>query len=194
MQKKVLRSAIVAFFAAIICATGFFRVPVPGIQQGILIQNAMCVLTAVLLGGVAGVLPTALFVAVGVLGLPVFAGGQGGFQVLTHIHGGYRIGWVLAALVAGVISLRPSVAEKHVTKGMVVRLSLAVVVALLVVYVPELLYVVAFEKASLGVGGAVRLFFAAFFAPFVLVDLLKAAVAVVLALKIRPVVAQYLYE
>ncbi|MDE7140973.1 MAG: ECF transporter S component, partial [Treponemataceae bacterium] len=55
MQKKVLRSAIVAFFAAIICATGFFRVPVPGIQQGILIQNAKCVLTAVLLGGVAGV-------------------------------------------------------------------------------------------------------------------------------------------
>lgn len=194
MQKKVLRSAIVAFFAAIICATGFFRVPVPGIQQGILVQNAMCVLTAVLLGGMAGVLPTALFVAVGVLGLPVFAGGQGGFQVLTHIHGGYRIGWVLAALVAGVISLRPSVAEKRVAKGTVVRLSLAVLVALLLVYVPELLYVIAFENASLGIGGALRLFVVAFFAPFLLVDFLKAVVVVALALKIRPVVAQYLYD
>lgn len=194
MQTKVLRSSIVAFFAAIICATGFFRVPVPGIQQGILIQNAMCVLTAVLLGGIWGVLPTALFVAVGVLGLPVFAGGQGGFQVLTHIHGGYRIGWVLAALVAGMIARRPSVAEKHVAKGTVVRLSLAVLVGLLVVYVPELLYVIAYEHASLGVGGAVRLFVVAFFVPFLLVDFLKAVVVIILAVKIRPVVAQYLYD
>ena len=194
MQKKVLRSSIVAFFAAIICATSFFRVPVPGIQQGILVQNAMCVLTAVLLGGVWGVLPTALFVTVGVLGLPVFAGGQGGFQILTNIQGGYRIGWVLAALLAGVISARPSVAEKRVRKGTVVRLSLAVLVGMVAVYLPELLYVIAFEQAQRGVGGAVRLFVAAFFAPFLLVDFLKAVVVVPLALKIRPVVAQYLYD
>lgn len=194
MNKNALRSAIVAFFAAIICATSFFRVPVPGIQSGIVIQNAMCVLTAVLLGGIWGVLPTALFVVVGVLGLPVFAGGQGGFQVLTNINGGFRLGWVLAALVAGLIAGRPSVEEKHIVPLFVIRLSVAVLVGMIAVYFPEVFYVIAFKKAELGTGGAIKLFVTAFFAPFLLVDFIKAVVVVLLSLKIRPVVAQYLYD
>ncbi|WP_443737594.1 biotin transporter BioY [Treponema sp.] len=194
MNKSILRSAIVAFFAAIICASSFFRIPIPGIASGIVIQNALCVMTAVLLGGIWGVAPTALFFAVGVIGLPVFSGGQGGFQVLMNINGGFRIGWVIGALVAGMISGRPSVKEKHITVKSIIRLSLAVFVGMLVLYLPEVFYVIGFKSAELGVLGAVKLFAAAFFAPFLAVDFVKAVVVILISLKLRPVVAMYLYE
>lgn len=194
MNKSILRSAIVAFFAAIICASSFFRIPIPGIASGIVIQNALCVMTAVLLGGIWGVAPTALFFAVGVIGLPVFSGGQGGFQVLMNINGGFRIGWVIGALVAGMISGRPSVKEKHITVKSIIRLSLAVLVGMLVLYLPEVFYVIGFKSAELGVLGAVKLFVAAFFAPFLAVDFVKAVVVILISLKLRPVVAMYLYE
>lgn len=194
MNKSILRSAIVAFFAAIICASSFFRIPIPGIASGIVIQNALCVMTAVLLGGIWGAAPTALFFAVGVIGLPVFSGGQGGFQVLMNINGGFRIGWVIGALVAGMISGRPSVIEKHITVKSIIRLSLAVLVGMVVLYLPEVFYVIGFKSAELGVLGAVKLFVAAFFAPFLAVDFFKAVVVILISLKLRPVVAMYLYE
>ncbi len=194
MNKTVLRSAIIAFFAAIICSTSFFHVPIPGLQTGIVIQNAMCILTAVLLGGIWGAAPTALFFTVGVLGLPVFSGGHGGFQVLMNINGGFRIGWVFGALVAGLISGKASVTQKHLSVMYVVRLSIAVILGMLFLYVPEIFYVVAFKKAELGVSGSLKLFVTAFFAPFLLVDFIKSVFVVLLSLKIRPVVAQYLYD
>ena len=194
MNKKILRTTIIAFFAAIICATSFFRVPVPGIQSGIVIQNAMCVLTAVLLGGILGLCPTALFLVAGILGLPVFAGGQGGFQVLCNINGGFRLGWLLGALVAALIAGIPSVQEKKISKALVIKLSIAVLAGMLSLYIPEIFYVIAFKHAELGLGGSLKLFFTAFFFPFLLVDFIKAVFVVLIALKVRPILAQYLYE
>lgn len=194
MNKKILRSAIVAFFAAIICASSFFRIPIPGIVSGIVIQNALCVMTAVLLGGLWGAAPTTLFFAAGVLGLPVFSGGQGGFQVLMNINGGFRIGWVFGALAAGLISGCPSVTEKKLSLKKVLRLCLAVFAGMLILYLPEVFYVIGFKASELGVMGAVKLFVTAFFAPFLLVDFLKAVVVVLISFKLRPVVAMYFYD
>lgn len=194
MNKTALRSAIVAFFAAIICASSFFRIPIPGIVSGIVIQNALCVMTAVLLGGLWGAAPTALFFVVGVLGLPVFSGGQGGFQVLMNINGGFRIGWVVGALAAGLIAGRPLVTEKRISVKNVIRLAVAVFAGMLLLYFPEVFYVIGFKHTELGVGGAVKLFVTAFFAPFLLVDSIKAVVVILISLKLRPVVAMYLYE
>ncbi len=194
MNKKVLRSAVTAFFAAIICASSFFRIPVPGIVSGIVVQNALCILTAVLLGGIRGASPTALFFAAGVIGLPVFSGGQGGFQVLMNITGGFRIGWVLGALFSGIVSGIPSVYEKKLTVKYLVRLCTAVFGGLLFLYVPEIFYVIAFKGKELGVSGALKLFYTAFFAPFIFVDFIKGVFAVLIAVKLRPHSALYLYE
>ena len=111
-----------------------------------------------------------------------------------NINGGFRIGWVIGALVAGMISGRPSVTEKHITVKSIIRLTLAVLVGMLVLYLPEVFYVIGFKSAELGVLGAVKLFVAAFFAPFLAVDFVKAVVVILISLKLRPVVAMYLYE
>ncbi len=193
MNKNLLRSAVIAFFAAIICATSFFRVPVPGLESGIVIQNAVCIMTAVILGGIWGAAPTALFFLLGVIGFPVFAGGQGGFQVLMNINGGFRLGWVVGAFFAGLIAGRPSVEEKTSVVS-ILRLSIAVFAGLLLLYAPEVFYVVAFKKAELGIAGSLKLFFTAFFAPFLFVDFIKGVFVILITFRIRPVVAQYLYD
>ena len=214
MNKNVLRSSIIAFLAAIICVTGFIRIMVPGLQSGIVIQNAMCILTAVLLGGLWGAAPSALFFFAGVIGLPVFAGWKGGFSVLMDINGGYRIGWVMGALTAGLISGSASVAEKKTTVKYVIRLSIAVFAGMLALYLPEVFYVIGYKSSQafdattleklgmdvslagqqIGVAGALKIFFSMFFAPFLLVDSIKAVLVILLSIKIRPIVAQYLFD
>lgn len=194
MNKSVLRSAIIAFFAAIICATSFFRIPIPGLVSGIVIQNAVCILTAVILGGVWGAAPTALFFAAGVLGLPVFSGGQGGFQVLMNINGGFRIGWICGALFAGLVSAQSDISEKKLNLNYIVRICIAVIGGMLLLYFPEVFYVIGFKYKELGVDGALKLFFTAFFAPFLLVDFIKAVFVIIISLKVRPVIAFYLYD
>ena len=214
MNKRILRVVIISFFAAVICVTGFFRVPLPGLQTGVVIQNAMCVLTAVLIGGIYGGAPASLFTLVGILGLPIFAGWIGGFALLTNVNGGYRIGFAFGALVAGLLSGRACVEERKLTGTYVARISLAVLAGMLSLYIPEIFYVLAFYSGdvyseavvqklgmdasligqSLGFSGAMKVFFGMFFLPFIPLDLVKSVVVVLLSLKIRPVVAQYFYD
>jgi biotin transport system substrate-specific component len=61
---------------------------------------------AVLLAGGAlgfrrGVASTALYLLLGLVGLPVFAGGRHGLDVVLGASGGYIIGFVLAAAIVG---------------------------------------------------------------------------------------------
>lgn len=214
MNKKTLTVIVIAFFGAIICVSGFLKIMLPGLHSGIVLQNAMCVLTAVLLGGILGGAPTALFFAAGVLGLPIFAGWTGGFSVLTNVNGGFRIGWVLGALTAGLISGKASIEEKQITVKYAVRISIAVLAGMLALYVPEIFYVLGFYShktydaatiaklgmdaslagTEIGAAGAFKVFLGIFFLPFLLVDFFKAVAVILLTLKIRPVVAQYLYN
>lgn len=205
---------IIAFFAAIICVTGFFRIPIPGIQSGIVLQNALCVLTAVLIGGHLGGAPSVLFTLVGILGVPIFAGWIGGFSVLTNVNGGFRIGFALGAVVAGLIAGKASVENRNVTPLYAVRISIAVLAGMLFLYIPEIFYVIHFYSGEvyneaavtrlsldssligqpIGTIGALKVFFGMFFLPFVIGDSIKSVVIVLLSLKIRPIVAQYFYD
>lgn len=61
---------------------------------------------AVLLAGGAlgfrrGIASTVLYLALGLIGLPVFADGKHGFEIIRGVTGGYLIGFVVAAAVVG---------------------------------------------------------------------------------------------
>ena len=213
MNRGLLRVVIVAFFAAVICVTGFFRIPLPGLQSGVVLQNAMCVLTAVLIGGFAGGAPAALFTFVGIIGVPIFAGWVGGFALLANVNGGFRIGFVLGAVVASLVAGKASAEERNPGAARVARTAAAVLAGMLALYIPQIFYCMAFysgdvyseavvAKLSLdpslvgqgvGTAGSLRVFLWMFFLPFVPVDLVKSVVVVLLSLKLRPVVAQYFY-
>ncbi len=118
------RPVFSALFAAIIAVSGFFAIPgiLPGVP--IVLKNLFVVLSGTVLGGWYGGLSIVIFLAAGLIGLPVFVlpGGPGVF--LTSL-GGYLIGYFIASLAAGLISGKPRQSEKKITAGLCLRLALA---------------------------------------------------------------------
>lgn len=195
MNKTALRTTFIALLTALICIGGIIKIPL-GIVP-IVIQNAMCILTAVILGGIFGGMPTLIFFIAGLIGLPVFAGGTGGFAVLLGPVGGFYVGYVIAAFIAGFIAGKPSVTEKKLSKKVVIRVSLAMILGMIILYIPAIPYFahwaiangkIPAEKTALAytMGAAVL--------PYIPGDILKIIVSIPVALKVRPILAQYLYS
>ena len=194
-NKSVLKISFIALFAAIICVGCFIRIPLGVIP--IVLQNVLCILCAVLLGGVLGGAPAALFLLAGLIGLPVYSGGTGGLAVWLGPTGGFLPGYLLGAIAAGFIAGKPDVGENKLTAGVVVRVSVAVVAGLVILYIPG---VIRFSYWATAAGKvpvektALAYTMAACVIPYIPGDILKAVIAIPVALKLRPVLAQYLYE
>lgn len=185
----------VALFSAIICVGCFIRIPLGPIP--IVMQNILCILTAVLLGGFWGALPALLFLIVGLIGFPVYSGGTSGIAVWLGPTGGFLPGYLLGALVAALIAGKPDVSEKKITRKNVLRITLAVISGLIILYIPGVI-VFCFWAIRTGSVPADKTAFsyttAACVLPFIPGDIIKAVIAIPVALKLRPVAAQYLYE
>ena len=195
MKKSTLKTTFIALFAAIICIGCFIKIPLGVIP--VVLQNMLCILCAVLLGGIWAGAPTALFLIAGLIGLPVYSGGSGGIAVWLGPTGGFLPGYLLGAVTAGFIAGRPRIEEKKLTAKIVLRVSLAVLAGMIVLYIPG---VIRFSYWATAAGKVpqdkttLAYTLAACVIPYIPGDILKIAVAVPVALKLRPVVALYLYE
>ena len=195
MKKSILRTSFTALFAAIICVGCLIKIPLGVIP--VVLQNMLCILCAVLLGGIWGGIPTALFLLAGLIGLPVYSGGSGGIAVWLGPTGGFLPGYLLGAVAAGFIAGRPSVEEKKISLKNTIRISLAVIAGMILLYIPG---VIRFSYWATAAGKvpvektALMYTLTACVIPYIPGDVLKAVVAILVVLKLRPVVAQYLYE
>lgn len=96
------RAILVALFAAFVCVGCFIQIPLPG-GVPIVIQDMMAMLSGLILGPLYGTISVLIFLILGGLGLPVFTG-KGGFDKITNgPTGGFLIGYLFAALVAGLV-------------------------------------------------------------------------------------------
>ena len=194
MQKSILRTTFIALFAAIISIGCFIKIPLGVIP--IVLQNMLCILCAVLLGGIWAGAPTALFLVAGLIGLPVYSGGSGGIAVWLGPTGGFLPGYLLGAIAAGFIAGLPSVEEKKLTTKTVLRVSLAILAGMIILYIPG---VIRFSYWATAAGKipqdktALAYTLTACVIPYIPGDIIKIAVAIPVALKLRPVLAQYLY-
>lgn len=193
-NKSIVFTAIVALFAAIVCFGCFLRIPIGVIP--IVLQNVLCVLTGVLIGSYFGGLPTALFLVAGLIGLPVYSGGTSGVAVWVGPTGGFLPGYLLGAIVAGFIAGRPSVAEKKLSWKTGLRVSLAVVAGMIVLYIPGVIHFSRWAAAAGKVPAdktALAYTMAACVIPYIPGDIIKTVIVIPVALKLRPVLAQYIY-
>ena len=78
----------IALFAALMAVCAWIVVPAP---IPFTMQTFAIFLAAAVLGGKGGVIATMVYIALGVLGLPVFSGGKAGIGVLFGATGGYII-------------------------------------------------------------------------------------------------------
>ena len=194
-NKNLLKVAFIALFAAIVCIGCFLRIPLGPIP--IVLQNALCILTGALLGSYLGGAPTALFLAAGLIGLPVYSGGTSGIAVWAGPTGGFLPGYLIGAVVTGFIAGKPSVMEKKISWKTVLRISIAIFAGMVVLYVPGIFHFAKWAQAAGKVPAEKSAFsytMAACVIPYIPGDLLKIAVSIPIALKVRPILAQYLFS
>jgi biotin transport system substrate-specific component len=115
---------LVALFAALSAIGAFIRVPFPGVP--FTLQVPVVLLAGVALGPRLGAASQAAYLAVGLLGLLVFATGGGPGYVLTPTFG-FLVGFVLAAAVVGLAAGDPA----HCSMP---RFALALVLGVLAIY------------------------------------------------------------
>tara|TARA_R110001592_G_scaffold257669_1_gene521289 strand:+ start:40 stop:579 length:540 start_codon:yes stop_codon:yes gene_type:complete len=92
---------LLALFSFSIFLGTVFEFPIPGttiMQTG---QTIAVLCAGALLGPLLGAACVALYILLGVMGLPVFSEGASGFAVLQGASGGYLIGFIFAAALLG---------------------------------------------------------------------------------------------
>lgn len=96
MKLKTKDLALCALFAALIAVCAWISIPatVPFTLQTFAIFAALG-----LLGGKRGTVAVAVYLLLGAVGVPVFAGFQGGIGALLGTTGGYLLGFLLTALI-----------------------------------------------------------------------------------------------
>jgi biotin transport system substrate-specific component len=99
---KTKELTLVAMFAAITVVLSWLPpIPLPFSPVPITFQVIGVLMAGALLGPKLGFLSQLVYVFLGAMGLPVFAGGNGGFGIIVGPTGGYIIGFILAAFIVG---------------------------------------------------------------------------------------------
>lgn len=88
---------LAALFAGLMTVCAWISLPVLDIAYTL--QTFGVLLTLGVLGGKWGCISILIYLLMGAVGLPVFAGFQGGIGVLLGVTGGYIWGFVIGALV-----------------------------------------------------------------------------------------------
>ena len=137
---------------------------------------AVC-LVAALFGLKIGILAVAVYLLLGIAGVPVFAGFEGGLGYLLGATGGYLVGFLLTALVVGIA------ADKR-GRGKKVLISAMVIGVLLCYALGTAWFVLVYTRTSGPVGVATALVWCVL--PYVIPDIVKIVMAALLTNRLHP--------
>jgi biotin transport system substrate-specific component len=164
---RLVRAALLAALGSALLTLSA-KIQVPFYPVPMTMQTLVVLLIGMAFGARLGIATVALYLAEGAVGLPVFAGTPEkgiGLAYMIGPTGGYLLGFVLAAAIAGWI-----VERRRDAAG----LALAVVAGSIAIYAPGVLWL----ASLVGLGRALELGLV----PFLWGDLLKAGLAFALAL------------
>lgn len=103
-RRPVADIALIAIFAALIAACSVIAIPIGAAP--ITLQTFAVLLAGAVLGASRGFLAVLLYLALGAVGLPVFAGGVAGLAPFAGPTVGYLVSFPLAAWLTGFIVQR----------------------------------------------------------------------------------------
>ena len=173
-NSKIKDIVFIGISAALIAVCSWISIPLPTVP--ITLQTMGVCLIAGLFGLKRGTLATAVYIALGALGVPVFSGFTGGVGIILGQTGGYIIGFVFTALIVGLAS------DKF--KGRLLPLILSMVIGILVCYAfGTAWFAVVYAKSNEPASLLTILGWCVF--PFLLPDAVKIAVAAVLANRLK---------
>ena len=186
-KKKLTGVVFTALFAALIAAGVFIQIPLPG-GVPITIQDMMAMLSGLMLGPIYGTLAVAVFLLLGIIGLPVFTG-KAGIQVLiAGPTGGFLWGYLIAAFAAGLfLSLLLPRKKVHSNLKQYLLVSAAAVLATVIVFAGG---IIGFMRVT---GSGLGKTLAAVLIPFIPGNVIKLIIMIPLTKKFRPIIANYIY-
>lgn len=171
---KTRDMALCALFAALLAICAWLVIPIGDVPFTLQTFGVFAALG--LLGGKRGTIAIAVYLLLGAVGAPVFAGFKGGIGALLGVTGGYLVSYLFMGLI--VIA-----AEKLFGDRTIVFL-IAGVIALIVCYAfGTAWFVVAYARTAGPISWAAAL--GKCVLPFVLPDLAKLALAVLLRDRVK---------
>lgn len=174
-KMRTVDMVYVALFAVLMAVCSWISIPatVPFTMQTFGVFLAVAVL-----GGKRGTLAVLVFLLLGAVGVPVFAGFSGGFSALLGSTGGYIIGFLFTALVMWLM--------ERLLGRKTWALALSMVLGLVVCYgfgTAWFMVVYARNTGAIGVWAALgRCVF-----PYILPDLVKIALALLISRRLTAV-------
>lgn len=130
---RTLRLVRIAIFVALIIVGAFVKFPI-GIVP-VSMQFAFCMFASLMLGGLDSFICVAIYIVMGLIGIPVFSAG-GGFAYVLQPTFGYILGFLIAAPVGGFIAR----GFKNDTKLNIFRLLAGAFCSLAIVYTVGVMY------------------------------------------------------
>ena len=106
MKLKTKDMVLVSIFAALAVVGAKISIPIPPVP--VTLQLFVCCFAGILLGSKLGLLSQIVYILIGLLGLPVFAGTSSGPAYILSPTFGYVIGFALTTYTVGKISEKSS--------------------------------------------------------------------------------------
>ena len=165
---------LVSMFAALTAIFAQVTIPLPISPVPITLQVLAVCLTSAILGSRLAFMSMLVYIAVGILGMPVFSGGASGLGVVMGPTGGYITGFLLSSYVTGKLVQRKPLPTLSNTL-------FAMFSGLLVIYATGML------QLSLVTGMPLQAAFMSGVVPFIGLDIIKIAVGAGVACSVRTI-------
>jgi biotin transport system substrate-specific component len=177
--------ALIAAFAALISASAYVgAIPVGSAGVPITLQTLTVMLAGCVLGPVRGFAAVTLYLALGAVGLPVFAEHSSGIGVFTGPSGGYLLSFPIAAALGGF--LVKYVARDRRTRAFVV-FACSIAASILVIHPLGILGMMLHFDVSFLEAGAWDM-------PFWLGDVVKTSLVAMIAAEVHRAFPQLLHR
>lgn len=166
----------VAMFAVLIAICSWLSIPT---TVPFTMQTFAVFFTLLVLGGKRGTIAVTVYLLLGAIGIPVFAGFTGGFGILIGTTGGYLIGFLVMTLLYWLVIKNPG--QKKLLELM------TLIIGLFLCYAFGTIWFITVYAANVGeIGITTALAWCVI--PYIIPDLLKLALAYKMAERLRPYV------
>ncbi len=173
---------VMAFFMA--CITGIMAqiiIPLPWTPVPITAQTFAVLIAGILLGRYWGGLSMVLYMAIGLAGVPWFAGMTGGIGIIIGANGGFLIGFILAALFLGHFT------DKYINaRSLMPMLSILMFASFFLIYIPGLIQLSAWLYLVNGTVPGIWSLLVMGLLPFIVGDIVKIVGVAALAKAVMP--------
>lgn len=175
-NSKLTQTIFIGLFAALIAVCS--QIQIPGAVPFTL-QTFAVFLAGGLLGGKRGTISVFVYILLGAVGLPVFAGFKGGIGALIGTTGGYIIGFIFSILVFVVFELLLKEKAKKI-----IPLGIAMVIGLIICYAfGTAWFMIVYTNTKEPIGLITALSWCVF--PFIIPDIVKIALALTLTSRLK---------